>query len=144
MLLRETNRPPEVVTIVIPPGTAAAVSRGVTPPSIPEEMTFVVGDTLEVQNNDNTDHQLGPLWIPAGSTARMNLDDDQNFIFACSFQPSNYIGLDVREPVTFWTKVGGVVFAGVPLGAILALYSVITSPIQRETEENSDLSQDVQ
>lgn len=144
LLLRETNRPPEVVTIVIPPGTAAAVSRGVAPPSIPDEMTFVVGDTLKVENNDTTDHQLGPLWIPAGSTAQMSLDDNQNFIFACSFQPSNVFGLDVREPVTLWTKIGGVVFAGLPMGAIVALYSIIAWPIKRETEETDDISPDVQ
>jgi len=144
LLLRETNRPPEVVTIVIPPGTAAAVSRGVSPPSIPDEMTFVVGDTLEVVNNDSTDHQLGPLWIPAGSTASMSLDDDQNFIFACSFQPSNSFGLDVREPVTFWTRVGGVVFAGMPMGAIVALYSIIAWPIKKENEEANGISPDVQ
>lgn len=144
LLLRESNRPPEVVSLDIPLGTAAQVAEGIAPPSIPDEMTFVVGDTLLVRNNDSTDHQLGPLWIPAGSTASMNLDDNQNFIFACSFQPSNYFGLDVREPVTFWTKVGGVIFAGVPLGAILALYSIITWPIKKETEENRDLTPDVQ
>lgn len=144
LLLRESNRPPEVVVLEIPPGTAAQVAKGIAPPSIPEEMTFVVGDTLLVKNNDSTAHQLGPLWIPAGSTASKVLDTNQNFIFACSFQPSNYFGLDVREPVTIWTRIGGVVFAGVPLGAILALYSSIMWPIKKETEEEHDDSPDVQ
>lgn len=143
VLLRESNRPPEVVALAIPPGTAKQVAQGIAPPSIPEEMTFVVGDTLLVENNDSTDHQLGPLWIPAGSTASMVLDSNQNFIFACSFQPSNYFGLDVREPVTLWTKVGGVVFAGVPLGAILALYSSIMWPIKKEEENEQNDSPDV-
>ena len=137
LLLRESNRAPTVVELEIPLGTAEQIADGVSPPGIPEELTFVVGDTLLVRNNDTTDHQLGPLWIPPGSTASMNLDREQNFVFACSFQPSNFFGLDVREPVTIWTRLGGVIFSGVPLGALLALYSIITWPINKDTEEEA-------
>jgi len=142
-LLKEDNRSPTNVNLVIPAGTSAMVVNGESPPSIPEGMKFVVGDTLVVHNNDEVDHQLGPLWIPAGATASMNLDRNQNFIFACTFQPSNYFGLDVREAVTVWTRLGGVAFAGIPLGAILALYSFITWPISKPTEETDDPSKDV-
>lgn len=138
ILLREDSRAPAVVDLVIPKGTSEQVENGLVPPSIPEDMKFVVGDTLVVHNNDVVDHQLGPLWIPSGATASMDLDRKQNFIFACSFQPSNYLGLDVREPVTIWTRVGGVVFSGIPLGAILALYSFIAWPIAKLDGDNSD------
>ncbi|NIV14387.1 MAG: hypothetical protein GWN62_24870 [Aliifodinibius sp.] len=137
-LLKSDSRAPKDVKLTIPEGTSVLVSQGKVPPSIPEGMKFVVGDTLVVHNEDEVDHQLGPLWIPAGTTASMNLDRDQNFIFACTFQPSNYFGLDVREPVTIWTRLGGVVFSGVPLGAILALYSFITWPIEKPTKETND------
>ena len=140
-LLKEDSRAPTNVDLIIPQGTSVLIANGEVPPSIPEGMKFVVGDTLSVHNNDLVDHQLGPLWIPAGSMASMNLDRDQNFIFACTFQPSSYFGLDVREPVTIWTRLGGVVFSGVPLGAILALYSFIPWPIHKETEVNSDLQE---
>ncbi|HKJ26039.1 MAG TPA: hypothetical protein VJ965_00250 [Anaerolineales bacterium] len=136
LLLQDSNRAPETVELLIPDGTAEKVSRGETPPDIPEEMTFVVGDVLLVRNEDSVDHELGPLWIPAGTSAQMALDRDQNFIFACSFQPSNYFGLDVREPVTIWTRVGGIIFAGVPMGAIIALYSFIVWPVKKEETEN--------
>jgi hypothetical protein len=142
-LLKETNRAPETVELLIPAGTAEQVERGESPPDIPEEMTFVVGDTLLVKNEDDVDHELGPLWIPPGTSAQMVLDRDQNFIFACSFQPSNYFGLDVREPVTIWTRVGGIVFAGVPMGAIIVLYSLIVWPIKKE-EETEDVPADIQ
>ena len=141
-LLKEDNRAPTDVSLVIPAGTAELVEKGETPPSIPEGMKFVVGDTLIVQNEDVVDHQLGPLWIPAGMTASMNLDRNQNFIFACTFQPSSYFGLDVRESVTIWTRLGGVAFSGIPLGAILALYSFIAWPIPKTTEGADDLSKD--
>lgn len=141
-LLKEDNRAPANVDLMIPAGTSELVARGEVPPSIPEGMKFVVGDTLVVHNQDEVDHQLGPLWIPAGTTASMNLDRNQNFIFACTFQPSSYFGLDVREPVTIWTRLGGVAFSGIPLGAILALYSFIVWPIPKTTEGVNDLSKD--
>jgi len=137
LVLREESRAPEVVDLIIPAGTSVEVAKGKVPPSIPEGMRFVVGDTLVVRNNDSVDHQLGPLWIPPGNTASMVLDREQNFIFACSFQPSNYFGLDVREPVTIWTRLGGILFSGIPLGAILALYSFIMWPISRQDEDTN-------
>jgi hypothetical protein len=137
-LLKEESRAPSNVDLIIPKGTAILVAEGEVPPSIPKGMKFVVGDTLVVHNNDVVDHQLGPLWIPAGSIASMNLDRDQNFIFACTFQPSSYFGLDVREPVTFWTRFGGVMFSGIPLGAIIALYSFIPWPIHKQTVGSND------
>ena len=116
--------------MVIPDGTADAVSQGKAPPSLPEGMSFVVGDVLEVENRDSADHQLGPLWIPAGTTASLALTEEENYIFTCSFSPSNFFGLDVKEPVTFWTRLSGLFFAGVPLGAILMLYSFVLWPLE--------------
>jgi hypothetical protein len=143
LILKEDSRAPEIVDLIIPEGTSDAVAKGLAPPSIPEGMRFVVGDTLVVHNNDSVDHQLGPLWIPPGSTASMVLDREQNFIFACSFQPSNYFGLDVREPVTIWTRLGGIMFSGIPLGAILALYSFIMWPISRHDEDSNANKKDL-
>jgi uncharacterized membrane protein YraQ (UPF0718 family) len=136
--LRETSRAPETIELVIPEGTAEQIARGETPPTIPEEMTFVVGDVLLVHNQDITDHQLGPVWIPASTSASLNLDEVNNFIFACSFQPSSYLGLDVREPVTLATRIGGVIFSGLPLGAIIALYSLIVWPIKSKAESEQN------
>jgi hypothetical protein len=136
--LKESSRAPETIELVIPDGTADQVARGETPPTIPEEMTFVVGDVLLVHNQDVTDHQLGPVWIPASTSASLNLDEVNNFIFACTFQPSSYLGLDVREPVTLATRIGGVIFSGLPLGAIIALYSLIVWPIKSEEETDQD------
>src|SRR5512146_1014906 len=87
LFLRDTARAPREITLVIPVGTAAQVARGEQPPSIPENMTFVVGDTLMVKNEDTVDHKLGPLWIPANSTAQLSLDQEENLAYECSFQP---------------------------------------------------------
>ena len=124
-VLKRENREPHNVELVIPAGTAQRIANGQTPPSIPSDMTFVVGDTLVVVNQDATDHQLGPLWIPAGTSASLNLDTEENFILDCSFQSTKVFGIDVHQPVTFGTRLIGILFAGFPLGALFAVYSTV-------------------
>ncbi|GAB4503488.1 MAG: hypothetical protein Fur0043_04800 [Anaerolineales bacterium] len=124
-VLKRENRAPQRIELVIPPGSAERIAQGEAPPDIPEEMTFVVGDTLVVINQDSADHQLGPLWIPAGATASLNLDSEQNYALECSFQPTRIFGIDVREPVTLATRLTGIFFAGLPLSALFAVYSLV-------------------
>ena len=124
-VLKRENREPRRVELVIPAGTAESVAESNVPPSIPVDMNFVVGDTLVVVNQDEVDHQLGPLWIPPGTSASLNLDTEQNFILECSFQPTSIFGLDVHQPVTLGTRLSGILFAGFPLGALFAVYSVL-------------------
>ena len=135
-LLKRENREPQRVELVIPAGTAQSIANGETPPSIPEDMTFVVGDTLVVINQDEVDHQLGPLWIPAGTSASLNLDTEENYVLECSFQTTQIFGLDVLQPVTFGTRLTGILFAGFPLGALFAVYSILLVPDKKkETDE---------
>ncbi len=123
--LRETARAPKLIEIVIPKGTAEKVARGEAPPSIPASMTFVIGDTLLVKNEDTKDHELGPLWIPAGSSASLPLDAAASYAYSCSFQPGQSFGLDVYEPLTFSTRLYGIFFSGIPLGVMIALYALV-------------------
>lgn len=119
---RETARQPKTVAITIPLGTAERVARGEQPPTIPENMVFVVGDVLVVENNDSADHKLGPLWIPAHTSAQLALSQKENLAYECSFQPGKYFGLDVREPLTMSTRIFGILYAGLPLGILISLY----------------------
>jgi hypothetical protein len=121
---RSNDRAPETITLTIPAGTAAKVAAGQKPPSIPEDMVFVVGDTLVVENEDYADHQLGPLFIPASSSATMVMDKIENYAYACTFTASKYFGLDVKEPLTLSTRALGILAAGLPLGTLIALYVV--------------------
>jgi hypothetical protein len=124
-LFRETTRPPETIELIIPAGTADSVARGQQPPSLPENMDFVVGDVLLVKNQDVVDHQLGPLWIPAGTSAQLKIAQEGQLAYECSFQATKYLGLDVQEALTPGTRVTGIVFAGLPLGVLIALYSIV-------------------
>lgn len=132
IFLRETARAPKEITLVIPEGTAEQVARGEQPPTIPENMAFVVGDTLTVKNEDAVDHKLGPLWIPANSSAQLSLETEDSFAYECSFQPGKYLGLDVSEPVTTGTRIYGIIYAGLPLGVLFALYSLVMPAKKKE------------
>jgi len=125
IFLREAAREPKSVEIIIPAGTSELVARGEQPPAIPTDMVFVVGDVLVVRNEDDVDHQLGPLWIPAGASGQLQLRQQEALAYECSFQPGNYIGLDVREPLTLATRLYGILYAGLPLGILIALYALI-------------------
>lgn len=130
--IKEANRAPKTVELIIPAGTADQIESKGDVPTMPEEMIFVVGDLLVVNNQDIVDHQLGPVWIPAGTKASLSLDEEENYIYTCSFNATNLFGLDVREPVTLWIRVSGVIFSGVPMAAILALYSLVMWPLSKD------------
>jgi len=130
-LLREDNsRAPGVIQLVIPAGTAKRISAGENEPSIPEDMVFVVGDVLSVENEDVADHQLGPLWIPAGKIASLPMGQVMNYVYSCSFRPSQYLGITVREPVTWTSRVGAVALAAPPTLVFLFVYSLVVRPIK--------------
>lgn len=132
LFLRETARAPREIVLTIPAGTSDQVARGEQPPSIPENMTFVVGDRLVVRNEDSADHKLGPLWIPANSSAQLSLDQEENLAYECSFQPGKYFGLDVREPLTPRTRLYGIFYVAFPMAILIALYSFVISPKKKE------------
>lgn len=132
---KEINRPPETITLVIPEGTSARIAAGEAPPDIPMEMTFILGDVLVVENQDSVTHRLGPLYIPSGSKGSLPMGEADNFSLNCSFQKTNYLGLDVREPTTVWTRFLAMLTAGPPTIIFLFLNSLLAFPIKKKDEE---------
>jgi hypothetical protein len=132
-LLQNTNvtREPRQVEIVIPPGTADRVAQGQAVPSLPADMTFVVGDTLVVKNEDATAHQLGPVWVPPGTSGKLSFDQANQYSYSCTFQPTQYLGLAVRSRVTWTTRLTAILLAGLPTSAMLAVYSLVAFPIKK-------------
>jgi hypothetical protein len=128
LFLQENVRPPQEIALTIPAGTSEQIARGEQPPSIPENMTFVVGDKLVIKNEDSVNHKLGPLWIPANSSAELSLDQEESLAYECSFQPGKYFGLDVHEPLTLGTRLYGIFFVAIPMAIMIALYSFIILP----------------
>jgi hypothetical protein len=131
LLRDDTDREPQTVNLLIPSGTAERVAAGESVETLPENMVFVTGDILVVTNEDRADHQLGPLWVPAGATASLALDQANKFSYGCSFQPSRYLGLDVRpRGASLQSRLLAVAFAGPPTIALLAVYSFLILPIR--------------
>jgi hypothetical protein len=122
------DRAPQVIQLDIPAGTAVRVESGEAIPSIPDSMTFVMGDVLMVRNRDIVSHQLGPLFIPAGSSASLRLDAAQKYAAACSFKPTRYFGINVQPALTLQTRFLGILQAGIPLGFLFILYGVFAIP----------------
>lgn len=130
-LLKDTSdHTPQRVELVIPAGTAARVAAGQPVPSIPSDLSFVIGDTLVVKNEDVVAHQLGPVWVPPGTSASLKLDEANKFSYACTFQTSRYLGLDVRSRVTWLTRAQAFLMVGPPMIALIALYSLLVWPLK--------------
>jgi hypothetical protein len=144
-LLREDyDRNPQVVELVVPLGAAQRVAAGEPVPSIPDEMIFVVGDTLTVKNEDSVDHELGPLWVPAGSSASLVLDQPRKFMYTCSFQDSRYLGIDVRQPTTWTTRITALAVASPATAIFIFVYSLLVWPIKLQGKKgisNTGISQ---
>jgi hypothetical protein len=126
------TRPPQVVEIDIPAGTAAEVQAGRADPSLPTALTFVIGDTLLVQNNDSAVHTLGPLLIPPGTSGTMKLDSPDYSAVNCSFQPSKYLGLTMESPLNAATRTVGILQASVPMGVLFSVYGLFAIPIKKQ------------
>jgi hypothetical protein len=129
-LKSDAGRGPRRIELIIPDGTADRITKGESNPSIPTNMIFVAGDTLVIKNQDVVDHRLGLLFIPSGTSASLTLNDANNFAYQCSFQTSQRFGLDVQEPVTSATRMYGILIAGLPLGIMLGIYSLVIWPMK--------------
>jgi len=135
------DRSPETITIEIPSGTAERVAQGETPPEIPADLTFILGDTLEVVNKDVEPHQLGPLFIPAGSAARLVMENADRLVFTCSFRSNEYLGIEVKQATTLGIRFTGLLLAGPTTAALFFLYSLIIFPLdgKRKKVTQADL-----
>jgi hypothetical protein len=125
----DTDRAPDQIELVIPAGTAEKVASGEPVPSIPDEMVFVLGDTLVVKNDDGVDHQLGPLWIPAKSKASLLLDNADRFAYSCSFRPSQYLGVNVKQGTTWNTRLTALAYSVPATTMFFFIYSLVLWPL---------------
>lgn len=132
------DRPPQQMELVIPPGTARRVAAGEAIPSIPAHWSFMVGDVLLLRNEDETAHQVGPFWVPAGTTARIPFERPSTVSFACTIHPSRYIGVEVRPRADPLTKLMAVLAFGLPLAAVMGLLALAYFPGPEQVERSCD------
>lgn len=132
------DRGPQTIELIIPEGTAALVAAGQAVPAIPAEMIFVLGDVLVVINQDVVDHELGPIFVPPGTSASLSLTEAAIYSYDCSFSSSSYLGLVVKDATTWVTRLTGLAFSVPPTVVFVFLYSLIAKPIQDEEESQTD------
>lgn len=138
LLRGESENAPRVIEIVIPAGTARQIAAGGPGPALPS-MVFTAGDVLMVRNEDEVSHQLGPLWIPPGSTASLNLDRPNAYSMACSFQSSQILGLDVRPRIRPIDRVQGILAVMIPTWMLLWVYSLVAVPLPESSPTASSI-----
>ncbi|MBP7690561.1 MAG: hypothetical protein KA764_01515 [Anaerolineales bacterium] len=117
----DTARGPKKIEYVIPAGTAALLAGGGEVTVIPNDSVYVVGDQLVFHNKDSANHQIGPFWLPAGTTASVVLKTVNKFDYNCSVHSSGSVALDVRSPTSPWLMLVPTLALGLPLGAGLAV-----------------------
>jgi hypothetical protein len=122
---------PQRIELVVPRGTAARVAEGEDPPSIPSDLEFAVGDTLVVRNEDVVSHQLGPIWVPAGGTGRLTIRQAASYAYTCSFRRERTIDLRVRPQASIAAQSIAVAVAGLPIGILIGLYSLVLWPLPK-------------
>jgi len=130
----QTRQNPERFDLVVPAGTAKRIQAGESVPSIPANMVFIVGDILLVHNKDDVPHQLGPIWVPPGATGSLVLQEPNQYSYACTFQPTQYIGLDVRPRLTSWIRFQGILAIALPSAVLFWLYSLLIWPVRKQEE----------
>jgi hypothetical protein len=142
LIRNDSERAPETIEITIPAGTADRIAAGGSGPELPN-MVFVVGDTLLVHNLDNTSHELGPIWLPPGTTGSLALGEANDFIFNCSFQNTKFLGLTVREATTWTSRLSALWYGTPPIWMFLLVYSFVLFPLKREDKNGEDPEQEV-
>jgi hypothetical protein len=130
----KTDRLPEIVELTIPSGTADLVAAGVAESTIPTSLIFVIGDTLLVRNEDAVPHELGPLYIPAGTSASLVIENANKYTLGCTFQPSQYLDFDVRSRTTTNSRLQAFALATPPMTMFLFIYSILVFPLKQNRD----------
>ena len=127
----QLDRMPDEFELLVPAGTAERIQSGLPVPSLPDNMTNVEGDVILVKNEDLVSHQLGPIWVPAGSTGKLTLENPNSYTLTCSFQPSQRLGLEVRPRVTGEIRVQGLLAVAAPTSVLVMLYLLVLKPLPK-------------
>jgi hypothetical protein len=83
---------------VIPLGAGEALDQGQPLEILPGEMTVAVGEVIEIVNDDDRGHLVGPFFVGAGETLRQRFASPGEFIGVCTVHPSGELVLEIVEP----------------------------------------------
>jgi hypothetical protein len=84
----DTNRNPQTVEIVVPAGTQDRLDRGEPVDVMPAKLTFRVGDTLLIRNDDRVDQYVGPYLVRAGQQFELTYGAPGHYQGLCTLSGS--------------------------------------------------------
>ena len=76
---------------VIPVGAGLALDAGTPLEILPGDFDARVGETIQIVNEDDRGHLVGPWFVGAGETMRQTFKTPGEFIGECTVHPSGQI-----------------------------------------------------
>jgi plastocyanin len=84
-------------SFTIPAGAGEAYDQGEPLEILPGELSVVVGDVIEIINQDDRGHLVGPFFVGAGETLRQRFASPGEFVGICTVHPSGELVLVVSS-----------------------------------------------
>jgi len=97
LFANDNSRQAPDYSYVIPAGSGEAIDRGEPLDILPEELDVKVGEVIELVNEDDRGHLIGPFFVGKGETVRQRFSSPGMFVGECSVHPSGQIVLNVTE-----------------------------------------------
>lgn len=82
----------------IPVGAGEALDRGEPLEILPARIDATVGQVIEIVNEDDRGHLVGPFFVGVGETLRQQFVSPGEFTGICTVHPSGQLILVVEEP----------------------------------------------
>ncbi len=79
----------------IPAGSGDRLDRGLSVEIMPNWLDATVGETIEIVNDDDRGHLVGPFYVGAGETLRQRFAVAGQFEGICTVHPSGQIVVNV-------------------------------------------------
>ena len=82
---------------LIPPGSGDRLDAGLPVEIMPNRLDVVVGETIEIINQDDRNHLVGPYFIGAGETLRQRFSSVGQLEGVCTVHPSGEIVVNISS-----------------------------------------------
>ncbi len=79
----------------VPQGTGDRLDRGLSVEIMPNLLNVRVGETIEIVNDDDRGHLVGPFYVGANETLRQRFPTEGRFEGICTVHPSGQIVVNV-------------------------------------------------
>ncbi len=86
---------PATYSYTIPLGAGQALDQGEPLEVLPGELDVRVGEVIEIVNDDDRGHLVGPFYVGAHETLRQAFTQPGEFIGTCTVHPSGELVLEV-------------------------------------------------